>query len=99
MSAEQLPARRDTAPTDCVPQGGMNDMERETYIKYCGAMLLCQYELYEASESLGHKASADGWRLKMERAIAARCPEYVVRMESDLKLNHSADREDCHAQK
>ena len=77
----------------------MNDIERETYIKHCGEMLLCQFELYEASGCFSHKASADDWRLKMERAIAARSAEYVVRMESDLKLNHSANREDCHAQK
>ena len=65
----------------------MTDNERELHIKSCGDLMTQAYAQYEASSCFGDKGSADGWRMCMERAVAARSPAQVARMEAERGLS------------
>lgn len=65
----------------------MTSQELELHIKQCGALMEGAMAMYELSGCFGYKGEADGWRLCMERAIAARSPSQVASMEADRGLS------------
>ncbi|OGA95025.1 MAG: hypothetical protein A3E79_06620 [Burkholderiales bacterium RIFCSPHIGHO2_12_FULL_61_11] len=56
--------------------------ELELHIKHCGDLMKSAMARYELSGCLGDRGEADGWRMAMERAIAARGPAQVIAMEN-----------------
>lgn len=67
----------------------MSDQERELHIKDCGELMQAAMARYEASNNLHDRADADAWRILMEKAIKARSPEQVARMEKEKGLTNA----------
>ena len=67
----------------------MSDQERELHIKDCGELMQAAMARYEASNNLHDRADADAWRMLMEKAIKARSPEQVARMEKEKGLTNA----------
>lgn len=67
----------------------MSDQERELHIKDCGDLMQAAMARYEASNNLHDRADADAWRMLMERAIKARSPVQVLRMEQERGISHA----------
>jgi len=67
----------------------MSDQERELHIKDCGELMQAAMARYEASNNLHDRADADAWRMLMERAIKARSPVQVLRMEQERGISHA----------
>ena len=67
----------------------MNDSELEKHIEDLGLLMVAAYNRYEVSGCFADRGEADGWRLKMEAAIASRSPAQVARMESKRGLTTS----------
>ena len=64
----------------------MTSQELEQHIKHCGALMEGAMAMYQLSGCFGYKGEADGWRLRMEQAIAARSPAQVAALESERGL-------------
>ena len=64
----------------------MTAAEREAHIKYLGAQIELHYGAYVSRGCFAARGSADGYRLQMERAIAARSPAAVAAMEVERGL-------------
>ncbi len=59
----------------------MTDNELEAHIRDCGQQMQRAMAEYETSGSFADRGEADYWRMRMEKAIAARSQEQVRRME------------------
>lgn len=57
------------------------DVELESRIKHCGALMTSAYARYEVSGCFADRGEADAWRLTMEAAIAERSPAAVAALE------------------
>lgn len=67
----------------------MSDAERELHIKDCGDLMQAAMVRYEDSNNFHDRADADAWRMLMEKAIKARSPEQVARMEKEKGLTNA----------
>lgn len=63
--------------------------ELEIHVIHCGNLMRDAYARYELSGCLSERGEADGWRVAMERAIAAREPAVVAAMEVERGLSHA----------
>ena len=64
----------------------MTAAEFEAHIKYLGAQMELHHAAYVVTGCFAARGSADGYRLQMERAIAARSPAAVATMEFERGL-------------
>lgn len=64
----------------------MTAAECEAHIKYLGAQMKLHYAVYMCTGCFAARGSADGYRLQMERAIAARSLATVAAMEVERGL-------------
>ena len=67
----------------------MTDADRELHITDCGRLMQEAMARYEESNNFHDRADADAWRMLMERAIKARSPVQVLRMEQERGISHA----------
>ena len=64
----------------------MSSAEMKAHIQECGRQMTAAYARYERSNCFADRGAADGWRLRMEAAIAMRKPSAVKERELALGL-------------